>query len=126
MSKSCLIVDDNEAFLAAASLLLERQGLKVAGVAASAEEALRQVERLRPDVVLLDISLGRDNGVDVAQRLVAEHLCDQAVVVLTSTRAEDDVSELIQDCPSASFLPKAELSAGAIAKIVTARRRGPC
>ena len=54
----CLIVDDDHSFLEAARVLLEREGLAVAGVASASDEALRQVETLRPDVVI-DISLGR-------------------------------------------------------------------
>ena len=49
----CLIVDDSQGFLAAARRLLQRQGITVTGVASTGEEALRQAEKLRPDVVLL-------------------------------------------------------------------------
>ena len=54
----CLIVDDNPSFLVAARVLLERQGLTIAGVASTGAEALRQAETLRPNVVLVD-SQGR-------------------------------------------------------------------
>jgi predicted RecB family nuclease len=52
MPLRCLLVDDNEAFLEAASLLLEREGLTVVGLASSIAEALRQARALRPDVIL--------------------------------------------------------------------------
>ena len=55
MSISCLIVDDNEYFLHAAQVLLEREGLVVMGVTSTSDEAVRQVETLHPDVVLVDI-----------------------------------------------------------------------
>ena len=55
MPLRCLIVDDNGFFLGAASMLLEREGLTVAGVASTGSEALRQIAALRPDVVLIDI-----------------------------------------------------------------------
>jgi len=53
-----LIVDDDRLFLEAAHDLLEREGLRVVGVAATAAEALRRAEELRPEVVLVDIMLG--------------------------------------------------------------------
>jgi DNA-binding NarL/FixJ family response regulator len=114
----CLIVDDNQPFLAAARVLLEREGLTVAGVASTGAEAVRQADALRPDVVLVDISLGEESGLDVARRLVDGEQGDNPVVVLISTRAEEDVVDLITGCGAVAFLPKAELSANAIRRIV--------
>ena len=91
----CLIVDDNQRFLEAARVLLEREGLAVAGVAMTSNEAVRQAERLRPDVVLVDISLGEESGLDLAQRLVEDGFGAGATVVLISTRAEEDVADLV-------------------------------
>jgi DNA-binding NarL/FixJ family response regulator len=119
----CLIVDDNQSFLEAAQMLLEREGLTVAGVASTGAEALRQVATLRPDVALVDISLGPESGVDLARRLVENDLGYEAVVVLISTRAEDEVADLLAGSPAAGFLPKAELSASAIRRIVDPRLR---
>lgn len=118
-----LIVDDNQSFLEAARVLLEREGLTVAGVASTSAEALREAEALRPDIVLVDISLGEESGFDLARRLVDDELGDEAAVVLISTHAEEDVSDLIAASPVAGFLPKAELSASAIRRIVDGRSR---
>jgi CheY-like chemotaxis protein len=122
MPLRCLIVDDNKPFLVAARALLEREGLIVAAIASSGAEALQQAETLRPDVVLVDISLGDESGLDLAGRLT-ETLGDEAVVVLISTRAEEEVVDLISGCPAVAFLPKAELSAGAIRRIVDDHRQ---
>lgn len=118
MPTRCLIVDDNQLFIDAARTLLERQGLTVAGVALTGAEALCQVESLHPDVVLVDISLGEESGIDLAQRIVEDDLGHDAAVVLISTRSREDVADLIAGSPAAGFLPKAELSAGAIRRIV--------
>jgi DNA-binding NarL/FixJ family response regulator len=53
-----LLVDDNDGFLEAASVLLEREGMTVAGVASNTAGALRQARAPRPDVILVDIGLG--------------------------------------------------------------------
>jgi DNA-binding NarL/FixJ family response regulator len=119
----CLIVDDNQPFLVAARALLEREGLIVVGVALTGAEALRQADALRPDVVLVDISLGEESGLDVARRLVDAEQGDNPVIVLISTRAEEDVVDLISGCGAAAFLPKAELSADAIREIAYGRSR---
>jgi CheY-like chemotaxis protein len=106
-----LIVDDNGAFLYAARRLLAREGLQVVGIAATGDEALRRMEKLRPDVVLVDIVLDGESGFDVARRLL-EH--EGPPVILVSTHAEEDLGELVDESPAIGFLPKAALSAAAI------------
>ena len=115
----CLIVDDNKDFLQAARVLLEREGMTVAGVASTGADALRQVESLRPEVVLVDIFLGDESGLELARRLVDAP--GGATVILISTHAEADVANLITGSPAVGFLPKAELSAEAIRRMVDGR-----
>jgi CheY-like chemotaxis protein len=108
-----LIVDDNGAFLYAARRLLAREGLQVVGIAESGDEALRRLDKLRPDVVLVDVALDGESGFDVARRLV-EHEPEHLPVILVSTHAEDELAELVEASPAIGFLPKASLSAAAI------------
>jgi CheY-like chemotaxis protein len=112
-----LIVDDNETFLGAARALLEREGLSVVGVASTAAEALPLAAKLRPDVVLVDIALADESGFEVCRRL-DQNRAGGSAVILISTRAEADFAELIAESPATGFLPKSELSADAIRRIV--------
>jgi DNA-binding NarL/FixJ family response regulator len=116
-----VIVDDNEGFLGVARVLLAQEGLCVAGVASIAADALAQVEALRPDVVLVDVFLGEESGVELVRRLVEGRTPDDRTVILVSTHSEDDVADLIAGSPAAGFLPKAELSAKAIRRFVDGR-----
>jgi len=115
----CLIVDDNAYFLEAAADLLTRQGVTVAGVASDTAGALRLTRELRPDVVLVDIMLGRESGIDLARRLAGTNL-GGLVIILISTHAEADFADLIQEAPVAGFVPKSELSASAIRRLAGA------
>jgi DNA-binding NarL/FixJ family response regulator len=108
MPPRCLLVDDNDAFLETASLLLQREGLTVVGVASTIAQALRQARALRPDLILVDIGLGDESGFDLAQLLAQDDL--NAEVILISTGAEEDYAEMIDDSPAAGFLPKSDLS----------------
>jgi DNA-binding NarL/FixJ family response regulator len=108
-----MIVDDNEPWMAAAAALLEREGISVAGVASTPATALRDVRLLRPDVVLVDIFLGTENGFELAQQLSHDDGCT-AEVILISSHGEDDFAELIAASPARGFLPKSGLSAAAI------------
>jgi DNA-binding NarL/FixJ family response regulator len=113
-----LVVDDSRSFLEAARRLLEREGLTIAGVASSCSEALQEARALRPDVVLVDISLGEESGFDVARRLAEDGRAGGPSVILISTHSEADFADLIAESPAAGFLPKSELSASAIRKIL--------
>ncbi len=117
MPLRCLLVDDNEAFLKAASLFLDREGLTVMGVASNIAGALRQASALRPDVILVDIGLGDESGFDLAQ-LLAQDGQGGAEVILISTGAEADYTELIAESPAAGFLAKSELSAQGISRVL--------
>ena len=121
MALRVLIVDDNEPFLEAASVLLRREGIEVVGVASTSAETLWRAAQLQPDVVLIDVMLGPESGVDLTRRLDDEGWLDGGVVILVSTHAEADIADLIADSPAVGFLPKAELSADAIRRIVSAR-----
>jgi len=118
----CLIVDDNDAFLEVARNLLEGDGLSIVGVATTGAEALRQLEARRPDVVLVDVFLRDESGLELARSIVGDGRRYDVTVILISTHAEADLADLVAAIPAARFLSKAELSASAIRRIVDGRR----
>ena len=113
-----MIVDDNPAVLRAASELLEGEGIAVVGVAATGDEALSQMEELEPDVMLVDIVLGPESGLDVVRRLVQRVDSAGSRTILISTHDEVDFANLIADSPAIGFLPKSDLSAKAIHRLL--------
>jgi DNA-binding NarL/FixJ family response regulator len=116
MPLRCLLVDDNDAFLETASLLLEREGLTVVGMASNIAGALRQADALRPDLILVDIGLGSESGFTLARLLARDG--QDADVILISTGAEADYADLIAESPAAGFLAKSDLSAKQICRIL--------
>jgi CheY-like chemotaxis protein len=124
MALRCLIVDDSSAFLTAARGLLERQGVTVVGVARTVAEALRQAAELRPDVVLVDIDLGGESGLELARRMHADPLLAQVPVILISTHPRDDYADLIAASPAVGFLPKITLSADAVRALLDGSNAG--
>jgi DNA-binding NarL/FixJ family response regulator len=112
----CIIVDDSARFLEAATSRLARAGLDVVGTATTSGEAIDKVELLRPDVALVDISLGTESGFDLADQLAERP--DPPVVVLISTRAEEDYATLIAESPAVGFIPKSRLSVEALRELV--------
>lgn len=68
MAKKILIVDDEPNIVTALEFLLERNGYEVL-LAQDGEEALQQVERYVPDLVLLDVMMSSKSGYEVCQRM---------------------------------------------------------
>lgn len=113
-----MIVDDDETFLNVARALLERDGITVVGVAHTSAEAIQQAEALLPDVVLIDIRLGEESGFDAARLLADDG--HSAALIMISTHAGSDYADLIAESPAKGFVPKTDLSAAAIGRILEA------
>ena len=94
MGVRVLTVDDQATFRGVAREVIDATpGFDAIGEAASGEEALLEVERLRPELVLIDVRMPGLDGVEVAQRLRSTH--PATLLVLVST--EDPI-----DLPSAA------------------------
>jgi DNA-binding NarL/FixJ family response regulator len=113
MPLRCVIVDDNSLFLDGAADLLTREGLDVVGVASDSAAAMQLVTELQPDVTLVDIDLGGEDGFELAQQLT-DMPAASAKVILVSTHSDEDFAHLIAASPAIGFVPKTRLSARAI------------
>lgn len=114
----CLIVDDSADFRDAAGAMLERAGITVVGKASNSADALRYYEDLRPDVALVDIDLGGEDGFVLAEQLDRVSTASSLAVILVSTHAESDLAEMIDASPAVGFLQKFALSPDAIRDLV--------
>jgi DNA-binding NarL/FixJ family response regulator len=111
-----LIVDDHPEFRQSASALLEAEGFAVIAEAADGDEAIAAVERLRPQVVLLDVQLPGLDGFTVAERLAAGP--DPPTVVLISSREAAAYVPRLAAAAAHGFIPKRALSGSALAALV--------
>ena len=114
MQQTVVIVDDHEPFRRSARGLLELDGYRVVGEAGDGAEAVEVVTRLRPDVVLLDISLPDTSGLDIAEKLAGT----DTRVVLVSSRDRADIGPRVVRCGAAGFIPKDELSGEVLAALL--------
>ncbi|MGW1213184.1 response regulator [Streptomyces sp. NPDC002499] len=115
MSMRCLLVDDSIRFLEAARTLLERDGIPVVGMASTGAEALARAAELAPDIVLVDLDLDGESGLDIAADLSRTV---SSVIILISTHALEDFQELVAASSARGFLPKSRLSAQAIREVL--------
>lgn len=82
-----LLVDDHRMTLWGLAELIggESPHLEVAGMAVNREEALHLAQLTQPQVILLDVDLGGDNGLDLIPELLLA--CDAHIVILTGMSA---------------------------------------
>ncbi len=110
----CLVVDDQPEFLEAVRHLLDGQGISVVGVAANSAEAIERAANLRPDVVLIDVHLGEESGLEVASRIAALDQAGSPHVILISTYPKDDLVGALPTGSTIGFVSKTDLSATTI------------
>ena len=107
-----LVVDDDQEFGTAASLLLIASGYEVVGQPGTAADGLSAAVELRPDVVLLDISLPDGNGFDVAKQLT--ELENPAALIMISSREGPGLRAAACESGARGFLPKSKFSIAGI------------
>ena len=102
---SVVIADDQLLLRAGFRKLLDGEdGLSVVGDAADGQEAVDLVDRLRPDVVLMDIRMPVLDGIEATRRITRRHP-DTAVLVLTTYDLDEYVFSAL-DAGAAGFLLK--------------------
>ena len=117
-SLRCVIVDDNTDYLTAATALLRQGGIDVVGTAQSVSDGMHTVERLQPDVALVDVHLGEESGFDLVAELNARADTAGVTAILTSTFTELPVADLTATDSTPRFLPKLDLSGDAIRALI--------
>ena len=91
MTPRVLIVDGHDADVQLMRDTLVPQGFEVE-VAADTAHAFDTIDRMRPDVVLLDVAAPGTTGMDLLDRIRASpHLASTPVVIVTTKRRDDDV-----------------------------------
>lgn len=83
-----VIVEDHQALREGLELLLDREGCKVVGAAGTAGEGRELVERLEPDVALVDIRLGDESGIDLTRELLDADPARRVVLYTGSSDVE--------------------------------------
>ena len=100
-----LLVDDHVMFRAGIRALLEAEGrMSVVGEASTGDEAVDRVRELKPDVVVMDLSMPGSNGLEATRRIAALEL-DTKVLVLT-VHAEEEYLVPVVEAGASGYLTK--------------------
>jgi DNA-binding NarL/FixJ family response regulator len=106
VAERILLVDDHPLTRSALAGLLQQHGFEVVGEAADGEQAIERAGRLRPDLILLDLSMPGLDGLSALPRL-REAAPDCEVVVLTASGTEENLLGAIRG-GAAGYLLKSE------------------
>ncbi len=94
-STTVLLADDNSAVLDHVRKMLEKaEKYKVVAAISDAVVVVREYHRLRPDLILLDISMGATSGIDIARQL-RDSGCSAKIIFLTVHEDSDYVNAAI-------------------------------
>ena len=92
MARKVLIVDDEPNIVTSLTFLMKKSGFETS-VARDGEEALTEVERFRPDLVLLDVMMPKRDGFEVCQKLRATGRTELKIILLTAKGRETEVAK---------------------------------
>lgn len=107
-----LLVDDHALVRQGLRSLLEREGFVVVGEAADGLEAVQQVRSLSPDIVVMDISMPSQNGLN-ASREIRQMSSDTKVILLTQHTEEMYIADALE-AGVAGYVLKAQVSSDLI------------
>jgi DNA-binding NarL/FixJ family response regulator len=116
VSLGVLIVDDQALVRAGFRMILEaEEDIEVVGEAADGREAVAEAQRLRPDVVLMDVRMPDVDGIEATRRLLEDDGLDAKVVMLTTFDMDEYVYDALRAGASGFLLkdvPPEQLVAG--------------
>jgi DNA-binding NarL/FixJ family response regulator len=119
-----LIVDDHAVVRRGVRALLESQpGWEVAGEATTGTEAVELAKRLQPDIVIMDLSLPKLNGLDATRQLLKESPRSE-VIVLTMHHSEELARDVLQ-AGARGYVLKSDADENLVAAVESLRRHKP-
>lgn len=101
---SILIVDDNDMMRTILRSILRAEEFDIVGEAKNGHAAVEMSERLKPDVVCLDVMMPEMDGLE-ALRAIKAAQPEQAVVMITANASPENVQEALQN-GAAGFIVK--------------------
>ena len=111
---SILLADDNSAVLTHVSKMLETD-YEIVGAVQGGASVLLDWRRLKPDVIVLDISMGETNGIDVARHL-RDSGCNSKIIFLT-VHQDPDYVHAAMGAGGSGYVLKARLGSDLVSAI---------
>lgn len=99
-----VIADDDEIVLVSLKTIIEANGIEVAGVGRSGEEAIRLYEELQPDILLSDIRMKGLTGIEAAAGILGKYR--NAKILFLTTFSDDEYVNSALSCGAKGYILK--------------------
>jgi DNA-binding NarL/FixJ family response regulator len=110
-----LVVDDYAPFSLTVRSILEGSRFQVIGEAADGSDAIEQAKKLQPDIVLLDLSLPKVNGIQAAGQI--RTLSPRSKILMLSQDCSSDLVQAAFDEGVLGYLHKSRIQSRLVAAI---------
>ena len=105
MSIRILLADDHKIIYESLEPLLDKQpGMEVVATAENGRKAVQMIQKLKPDVVIIDISMPDLNGIDATHQIIAQH--PETKVIVLSMHADRRYVTAIFNAGASGYLTK--------------------
>lgn len=101
--KRILVVDDDIDILTVVQLVLETNGFEVVAIS-NWQQIFTQIETFKPNLILLDVSLGTQDGRNICKQLKSGKYTKHISVILFS--ANHNIEKSVSECLADSFISK--------------------
>ena len=103
-----LLVDDQELVRAGFRIILQSEpGIEVVGEASDGAQAVELAQRLRPDVICMDVQMPGTDGIEATRQLTADAEVTAGILILTTFQRDDYLFDALQAGASAFLLKTA-------------------
>lgn len=104
MGPKVLVIDDSPLVLKAVKRTLEPEGYEMIGQAFDGKEGLKMVDELKPDIIILDITMPVMDGLETAKYLSIKNQIGK--VIMSSAMGDDELISKAKNMGIKYFLPK--------------------
>jgi two-component system OmpR family response regulator len=101
--RTILVVDDNATVAGLIVMTLRRLGYANVETASDGKEALEMAERIRPDLVILDIDMPEMDGIETARHLAVLYPCS---IIFSTGSCDANTERRTRETPASSYLAK--------------------
>ncbi|MEN3042145.1 MAG: LytTR family DNA-binding domain-containing protein [Fervidobacterium sp.] len=116
---TCIIIEDEKLIALSLEKMLKDEGITVLGISSDIEESVELIDRLKPDIIFLDINLGKANGFEILRR-ISHNPC----VIFTTAYSEYAVKAFEENAIDYILKPiKKERLKMAIEKVIKAKEQ---
>ena len=123
MKCRALIADDHEIVRRGRRSLLEAAGIEVAGEAATGREAVERARALKPDVIVMDISMPELNGLEATRQILAE--LPAAEVLILSMHHSEQLIRQVLDAGARGYMLKSDAGRELVLAVEALRHHQP-